>query len=160
MVNDYIYAEIKKLPSYLNAIRTYEETSTIVPVIIDLGISELRAGQNSADPDNRGALLKKAEDRFISLQDTTGGSVESRFFLGQVYFWSGRQGEGQKVFKEILKLSNRSVDNLLTLAATYREIGDITASKELCQEAYNNRAGTTEQKSSAASYLALMAEDT
>lgn len=159
-MDEYIYEEIKKLPSYLSAIRNYEEASAIVPVIMDLGISELRAGQNSGDPAQRVSLFKKAEDRFISLQEADGGSVESKSFLSQVYFWSGRQDDGKKLFEEILKLSNRSVENLLTLAGTYREVGDVVAAKELCKEAFEKAGATEDQKSSAASYLVLMANET
>lgn len=159
IVDSHIYGEIKKQPSFISTLEAYEGSSAIVPVIMDLGISELQSAQSTDDPSKREELLQSAEDRFLSLQASSGNSAQYKFFLGQVYFWSGRQEEGRKLFDEILADSDRSFENLLTLAETLREIGNTTEAKKLAEEAFNKTGVLPERKSDAASLMALMADD-
>ena len=158
LVDSYIYEKMQKKTGFIRARKSFEEASQITPVIMDLGIAELRVAQSATDQEARKTYLKRAEDRFLSLQQSSGDSDDFKFFLGQVYFWSGRQDEGRKLFDEILTNTKRSYSSLMSLSATLRETGDVAEAIKLTDEAFEKGA-TPDEKDSAASQRAVMSDD-
>lgn len=158
LVDEYIFERLERNDSYQQALRQYQESTAIVPVIMDLGIAQLRSGQSAPDPKTRKELLDDAEKTFLSLQESEGNSDSFRFFLGQVYYWSGKQEEGKKLFEDLLTSSGRDFQTLATISQTLREVGSETEARKLSEEAFE-KATNPEQKTRAAIQRSVMSID-
>lgn len=127
---------------------------TAVPAAIDLGIIQLRRGQAESDPGLRRQELEQAEKTFLAVRGQLGETDTYRMFLGQVYFWMGRQDEGKKLFEELLA-SSRTQELMLQIAGIYREVGSVSDARLLAEEAYQS-AADDQQRDSAAGLRAVM----
>lgn len=158
IVQEYIYERMQRDGIYQRARKAYEKAATVAPVIMSLGVAQLQTAQGAANPAERKAKLEEAEKTFLTLQEAEGGSNDLNFFLGQVYYWSGKQEEGRKLFDELLASSGRDFSTLLSLSRTLREIGNTTEARELAEEAFNKGA-SPEEKGEAATQRALLYTD-
>lgn len=159
MVQEYVSEQLGKDSSFAAAQERYQEAAEIVPTIMDLGVAKLRVAQAENHPAKRKALLKDAEEAFLSLKSVAGESDEYRLFLAQIYFWSGRESEGRGLFDEILNKENRSAESLYGIANVFRDLGEVNDASKLLEEAYP-KALKAEQKNAVASLRALLARDT
>lgn len=159
MVDEYANEKIHKDPSYKLALNKYSTAAEIVPVVMELGIAQLRAGQASTDPAEKQELLEKAETTLVSLQGAAGETDEYRLFLGQVYYWTGRQAAGRKLFDDLLQANQRNYQSLISLSVILREVGDVNQAQELANEAYQ-ATSNKEEKYHAASLCAVLARET
>lgn len=132
--------------------------SGVVPVALDLGMVQLRRGQNLADPEKRKAELKKAEETFLAIRGVAGKTARYQLHLGQVYYWLGRQTEGKKLFDDLLAAQKRAPQILLTVAGSLRILGAESEARKLVDEAYRT-ATDDEQKYYAASLRARLTRD-
>lgn len=78
-----------------NARDAYRETTSIVPVALDLGIVLLDKASVSSDGALRSKLLEQAEETFLSVQNYAGDSDDYQLYLGQVYYWLGKSLKGK-----------------------------------------------------------------
>lgn len=155
LVNTYLYQQLQKDTEYLAATRDYEKSTAIIPVIMSLGIAQLQTAQASSNAAERKTQLGEAEQTFLTLREGSGGSDDLNFFLGQVYYWSGKQEEGRALFDQLLAANRRDAQTLLTVGRTLREVGSNTEARALAEEAY--RTGSTEEKGQAAILRSLLA---
>ncbi len=136
MVEEQLAKRMEKDESIHAARERYEKAAVIAGPLMELGVARLRMAQASDDAAKRTDLLKKAEEAFLALQSFAGETDEYRLFLGQVYFWSGREPEGRKLFEELLKTNSRDIATLFGLANIYRDLGETDDARELLDEAY------------------------
>jgi hypothetical protein len=136
-----------------SAMQDYRGKAKIVPVAIDYGSVLLRRAESMADPQARKAELKRAESTFLSIRVLAGDSDEYHLYLGQVYYWLGKQAEGHQQFDDLLNKYRRSPDALLSVAGILRTIGMEAESIALSKEAYDG-AGDNEHRYAAAQLLA------
>ena len=158
MVDEYISGQLKKDLTFLAAQERYAAAAKIVPSIMDLGVARLRVAQAQSDAAKRKGLLKEAEDAFLSLKSVAGESDEYRLFLGQIYFWSGRESEGRELFDALLASKKRDVQTLFSMADIFRDLGEDNDARKLLEEAYP-KATKEAEKNSIASLRALLARD-
>lgn len=135
----------------------YIESTSIVPVALDLGIVLLNRALTLNDPEQRDSSLKQAEDTFLSVQNYAGDSDEYQLYLGQVYYWLGKEEKGDELFSALLDKYQRSHQVLSSLANTLRELGAVAKAKEYALEAYNSGADIKD-KQSYAQTLALLSD--
>lgn len=159
MVEEYVTEQMARDGAWTDAQARYAKSATVVPAIMSLGTVRLRVAQAEADPQARAALLKQAEEAFLSLRNVAGESDEYRLFLGQVYYWSGRGGEGKSLFDELLAAKGRDLATLFALANVYRDIGESASAAALLEEAYP-KATTADERASVASLRSMLATST
>ncbi len=128
----------------------------MVPPALDLGIALLRRGQGMADPAVRRDELGKAEKVFLAVRGQAGG--QSDLFLGQVYYWMGKEAEGKKRFDQVLASQNRSYEVLMMAAKLLREVGLVQEARALVEEGYG-KGPDQAKKQDAAHFRALMDKD-
>jgi hypothetical protein len=145
MVGEYLAQEVQRDRAFLAAQESYQAAAKIVPSIMDLGVCRLRMAQATADPAERQALLKDAEEAFLSLKGVAGESDEFRLFLGQIYFWSGREPEGRALFDELLASKQRDFATLYGLADILRDLGEDNDARKLLEEAFPKAANEDEK---------------
>ena len=154
---DEFYAKRRDASSIVSQTRdAYIESTTVVPVVLDLGIVLLNRALALADPSQREDSLTQAEQTFLSVQNYAGDSDEYQLHLAQVYYWLGKEEEGDKLFTALLDKYQRSHQVLSSLSNTLRELGAFSKSKEYALEAYQN-ATEAKDKSAYAQNLALLA---
>jgi tetratricopeptide (TPR) repeat protein len=154
-VDEYITDKLQKNETYLMSLEAYRESAAIVPIVMDFGILQLRAAETMTSEADRQAELEAAENTFLSIKNIAGDTDDYKLYLGQVYFWLGKQDEGQALFDDILTSNNRSSDSLLAVATTLRTLGKIGQATELSKEAYNT-ASYDEARYNAANFLQLI----
>ncbi len=145
-------------PSLAAAREDLVRYATVVPVALDLGIVTLRRAQSLSDPDVRQAELEKAETTFLAIRGIAGDDDRYRLFLGQVYYWLGRQEDGRQLFDELLESQGRSHSMLVQLAHVMRDLGASRDARELLEEAYA-KAEEDEEKQVAARFRAITPTD-
>jgi hypothetical protein len=150
---------VKKDVGIADARRALQKAARVVPVALDLGIVLLQRSRTLKDPADRQRELKQAEETFLAIRGMAGQTEEYQMFLGQVYYWMGKQKEGRKLFDEFLAKRKRDYRGLMLLANTLRSLGATTDARRLSEEAYKS-ASKDEDRHPAASLRALLSEDT
>jgi len=157
IVQTYVEAELAKGSQYSRYKKTLEKNMQVPDAIMDLGIAHLRVAQ--IDPAKRTHHLEQAESTLLSMQNYAGESPEYQLFLGQVYYWLGKPTEGKTQFDSVIKSSGNNFEVLMSITNTLRDVGRVTEATELSETAYK-KATTKSQKSQAASFRSMVAEDT
>jgi hypothetical protein len=145
---DYLNAWLREDAGVQSARKERSAQARVVPAAMELGLVRLYRAQTLSDPVQRRKELERAEQSFLLVRTEAGETDAYRLRLGQVYYWLGKQAEGKKLFDELLKQANRSVEVLLLVAGQLREVGDRSAARLLAEEAYRN-GNETEKKSAA-----------
>ncbi len=158
MIMDHLNARAATDPLLAAAREGLVRYATVVPVALDLGIVTLRRAQSLSDPNLRQAELQKAETTFLAIRGVAGDDDRYRLFLGQVYYWLGRQEEGRQLFDELLESQERSHSVLVQLARVMRDLGAWRDARELLEEAYA-KAEEDEEKQVAAHSRAITPTD-
>jgi hypothetical protein len=130
----------------------------VVSVALDLGIVQLRRGQERADPVQRRVELEKAEKTFKAIQGVAGDTDEFRVSLGQVYYWLGKHAEGRKLFDEFLATRTRNGQSLILVSRLLREVGAVSEARKLTEEAYAKESDNA-KRYEAAVFRSLMPLD-
>ena len=159
LVNEFIINAIQNDGAVAEARIEMASQSDIVSVALDLGIVTLRRAQGMQDPSQRQAELEKAEKTFLAVQGAAGDSDRYRLYLGQVYYWLGKQEEGHAIFDELLESQNRSHEILMAVSSVLYEIGVVGEVRSLTEEAYES-ATNDEQRHEAAQMRSLSSIDT
>ena len=158
MVDEYLTEQVGRAPAFLAARDRYQAAAAVVPSIMNLGVARLHVAQAEDDPVRRKELLKQSEEAFLAMKSVAGESEDYRFFLGQVYFWSGREAEGRKLFDELLELKQKDYPTLMELAAVYRKLGEDNDARKLLDQAFV-KANTDAEKNMAIRIRSLLARD-
>jgi len=122
-VDEYIIGKLESSARYQTALERYSDAAAIVPVVMEFGILQLRTAEMAGDETARKAELKAAEETFLSIQNVAGETDEYKLYLGQVFFWLGKQTEGQALFDDLLEANGRSGIILLEVASVLRSLG-------------------------------------
>ncbi len=138
LVIDYINRYIKKDADVQKARTKLLDEASIVPVALDLGMVQLHRARAMTDPALRRKELERAEKVFLSVQSLAGDSDSYRINVGQVYYWLGKEKEGQQEFDQLMEKHKRAPEILLAVAKTLREIGADTQARQLAEEAYGS----------------------
>jgi hypothetical protein len=158
MVREYVVGMVKDDPAIKSAQQQLIKEAPVVPVALDLAIVMLHRAQGLADPAARRKELEQAEQTFLAIRGLAGETEKYRLYLGQVYFWLGKQGEGRKLFDELLQAKNRDFDILLATAQVYREVGAVSDARALLEEAYKAQTDAA-KKQAAALFRSLLFVD-
>ena len=159
MVEEYLSGQLAKDRALLAAQDRYRKSTSVVPAIMDLGVARLRIAQAEKDVARRKALLTSAEQAFLTLKSVAGESDEYRLFLGQIYFWSGRETEGRALFDELLASKQRDLPSLYGLANVFRDLGESNDACKLLEEAFP-KAKDSNEKTLIISLRAILARST
>jgi tetratricopeptide (TPR) repeat protein len=137
MVDDYINQHMKDDPAIDAARQRLSEQSMVVPAALDLGMVTLQRAQTQRDPAARRADLERAEKTFLAIRGTAAESDKYMLHLGQVYYWLGKQKEGQEEFDKFLAKHARNPEVLYALASILRDLGAFVEARKYLEEAYD-----------------------
>ncbi|MCA9269636.1 MAG: hypothetical protein KDA41_14240, partial [Planctomycetales bacterium] len=157
LLQERLLEAIKNDAPIAEARETMMERASIVPTALDLGIVLLRRAQAMPSPEERERELKQAEKTFLAIRGVAGETDEYRLFLGQVYYWLGKQDEGRALFDELLAANDRSFTTLAAVATVLRDLGDNAGARAAIEEAYD-KTDDEDEKHQAARRRALMYE--
>ena len=136
MAMEYIGRQIKDDAEVNAAREALAKQSMVVPAALDLGMVTLQRAQTMKDPAVRRSELERAEKTFLAIRGTAGESDQYMLHLGQVYYWLGKQKEGQQEFEKLLAKHERKSESLYALANVLRELGASAEARKLMEEAY------------------------
>ncbi|MHC4953524.1 MAG: tetratricopeptide repeat protein [Planctomycetota bacterium] len=136
LVDEYLGKILERDWELAGELAAWRAATAVVPAALDLGIVHLRRGQQMADPDRRKAELLEAEKIFLATRAASGETDTYRLFLGQVYYWLGREADGKKLFDQLLEANGRSAAILMQLCHVLRELGAFAEACKLADEAY------------------------
>ncbi|WP_444997752.1 hypothetical protein [Aliikangiella sp. IMCC44359] len=145
LVNELYIKRRDASPRVNEAKEQYIASTTIVPVALDLGIIMLNRALSQTDLKEREESLKAAEETFLSVKGYAGDSDDYQLYLGQVYYWLGKESEGENLFSALIDKYQRSHQVLFSLANTLRSLGAESKAKEYALEAYNSATELTDK---------------
>ena len=122
---EYIDRQIKDDPAVDAAREKLAKQAMVVPAALDLGMVTLQRAESMKDPAARRAELERAEKTFLAIRGTAGESDQYMLHLGQVYYWLGKQKEGQEEFDKLLAKHQRKAEMLYGLAKVLRDLGPL-----------------------------------
>jgi hypothetical protein len=149
MVKAYVIRKVQEDPVAAAAERELDAERAAGQAALDLGLALLHRAQTRADPAARKKDLEKAEKTFLVIRGLRGEDDQSRLYLGQVYYWLGKPADGRKLFDEVLKANNRDTNTLYLVGRALREVGDVSAARDLIEEAYNHEGNTAPRQAMA-----------
>ncbi|RFA25207.1 hypothetical protein CAI21_19755 [Alkalilimnicola ehrlichii] len=155
LVQRYINRRLEQNPALEASLEAVQEAAAIVPAAFDLALVMMHRAHNLSDPQERQAQLEAAEETFLAIQGFAADSDEYWLYLGQVYYWLGRQEEGRQIFDELLEAYDRSYDVLTGISGVLRALGAVSEARTLVEEAYA-QATTDEQRRTAAHMRSVM----
>jgi hypothetical protein len=136
LVSSFVDEQMNASSALKSVVSGLRESSAIVPVALDLGIVTVQRAQTLADTAKRNAQFEAAEKVFLSIRGVAGNTDSYRLYLGQVYYWLGKQAEGRKMFDELLAAHQREADMLVEVASVLRAVGSIQEARAMAEEAY------------------------
>jgi hypothetical protein len=136
LINDFYSSRIQDDQQIIEAWSAYQLAATVVPVALDLGIVRLTRATTMTNPDIRAQELSEAESLFLAVKSYAGDSDEYQLYLGQVYYWLGKQDKGDELFDELLNKYDRNDGILGSISRVLRDLGAEGKSKQYAEEAY------------------------
>jgi hypothetical protein len=136
LVSGFVNDQLNNSSALKSVVQGLRESATIVPVALDLGIVTVQRAQTLADAAARNAQFEAAEKVFLSIRGAVGNTDSYRLYLGQVYYWLGKQAEGRKLFDELLASHQREPGVLTEVSALLRSVGSIQEARALAEEAH------------------------
>jgi tetratricopeptide (TPR) repeat protein len=149
MVQNYLDKAIKADPAVQATQQALAAEAPVISAALDLGTVLLHRAQGRADPAARKADLEKAEKTFLAIRGLAGESDQFRLYLGQVYYWLGKPGEGRKLFDDLLRAHQRDTALLQGVARVLREVGAVSEARTLIEEAYNKETDPAKKQAAA-----------
>ena len=77
------------------------KASEVVPLALDLGALRLSKAQAMPPGAAREAELTEVEKQFLAIRSFAGESTDYKYFLGQVYYWLGKDEQAKKIFNDL-----------------------------------------------------------
>ncbi len=149
LVSAYVNAQLSANGNLKSLAQSLRESATIVPVALDLGIVTVQRAQKLSDAKARNDQFAAAEKVFLAIRGVAGDTDGYRLYLGQVYYWLGKQDEGKKLFDALLESHHREFGTLINVASILRAVGALQDARALMEEAYRG-AKDNEQRWAAA----------
>ena len=145
LLQELVAEAIREDSELLEAEKELQNTGDVVAVTLDLGVIYLREGQSATDAAQKRRMFEAAENTFLSIRKAVGESDEYRLYLGQVYYWLGKEKQGEQLFAELLAKNGRDFSSLISVANTFRSVGLSSKSKKLVEEAYESTSNQQEK---------------
>lgn len=158
LVDDYIRERMRNDNRLKDLAKNLGRFQPVVFAALDLGMVQLRLAQDEPDQAKRKTQLEEAEQTFVSIRNSAGQEDQFRLYLGQVYYWLGKEKEGRALFDELLASHERDHKTLVGVSEMLRHLGAMPDARTLAEEAYSKGANDNE-KYEAAAQLALMTHD-
>jgi len=158
MVSTYLNEQLSANTALKSQLQALRASAAIVPVALDLGIVTVQRAQKLDDAQARNLQFQAAEKVFLSIRGVAGDNDDYRLYLGQVYYWLGKQDEGRKLFDELLASHGREHGVVLNVASVLRSIGAMQDARALAEEAYD-KASDKAQRWDAATLRSVMFVD-
>jgi hypothetical protein len=158
LVGNFVNEQLSASAALKQQVQALRESAAIVPAALDLGIVTVHRAQRLSDAAARNAQFQAAEKVFLSIRGVAGDSDNYRLYLGQVYYWLGKQDEGKRLFDELLQAHGREFRVLVDVAGLLRSVGALHDARRTIEEAYA-KAGSNDDRWMAAHVRALMQVD-
>lgn len=136
LVNQFYSEKLEKSRKVDEALEKYQSAAAIVPVALDLGIVRLGRAMSMSNADERQAELAAAESVFLAVKSFAGESDDYQLYLGQIYYWLGKENEGDTLFTALINKYDRSDGVLSSIASVLRDLGAKTKATAYIDEAY------------------------
>ncbi|RQP21248.1 hypothetical protein DZC73_28855 [Albitalea terrae] len=136
MVSGFIDEQMNASGALKALVQGLRQSAAIVPVALDLGIVTVQRAQTLSDTAARNAQFQAAEKVFLSIRGVVGNTDKYRLYLGQVYYWLGKQADGKKLFDELLASHKREPGMLIDVSVLLRSIGAVQEARALSEEAH------------------------
>jgi len=136
LVSSFVNDQMNGSSALKSAVQRLRESAAIVPVALDLGIVTVQRAQSLSATTARNAQFEAAEKVFLSIRGVVGNTDSYRLYLGQVYYWLGKQAEGRKLFDELLASHHRESGVLIEVSAVLRSVGSIQEARAMAEEAH------------------------
>lgn len=130
----WIQEKIGSDPSLRILERQWREVADVHSAALELALVELNLGRALPPGEPRQAKLREAERLFLELRKVDDGNPHQELKLGQVYFWLGKEGEGQEIFDRLEKEGRGPI--LFQMGQIYRDLGRMEASRRVLEAAY------------------------
>jgi hypothetical protein len=141
MAQEWVAARLRTDPAIAAAQRRLGAAAPVVSVALDFGIACIQQAQGFADPAQREAMLREAEQVFLAIRSVAGETDAYRLWMAQVDYWLGKPAEGRALLDELLATRQRAPQSLLAVAGVLREVGDHGTARVICEEAYAATSG-------------------
>ncbi|MCW5806839.1 MAG: hypothetical protein KIT31_31060, partial [Deltaproteobacteria bacterium] len=131
----------------------------VVPAALAIGSVELRLAQGLTGA-AREAMLKSAERTFLAIRNEAEGQPVYRLGLGEIFARLGKHEESEAEFAAVLAMKDTNL--AISLARTYRDLGNGKRAKEVAANVYEHAGDDKEGKShkaQSAMLLSLLAGD-
>lgn len=106
----------------------------------ELALVELELGQSLAKGPERQARLEAAEHLFVELRKILDNDPHQELQLGQVYFWLGKDKEGQEIYDKLEGQGDAAL--LHQMGEVYRNLGRHDAARRILELAFGKAEGT------------------
>ncbi len=136
LVSGFVNEQMNRSGELKAVVQGLRESAAIVPAALDLGIVTVQRAQTLADTTARNAQFEAAEKVFLSIRGAVGNTDSYRLYLGQVYYWLGKQAEGRKLFDELLASHQREPGLLVDVSAVLRSVGSVQEARAMAEEAH------------------------
>ena len=150
--------KLLKNPSLERVRQDLIKKTEIVPIALDLGATRLSRAQSMPPGPLRNKELEKVEKQFLSIRNFAGNSNDYQYFLGQVYYWLGKDKEAAAVFGELEKNNAQNGNVLLAMSRVLREVGEIKEARRISEKVFET-SKDNQVKSDAAMFRALVYTD-
>ena len=148
-LDEYLSKWMKKDSSVKKSLDEYIKAASFVPSAIELGMLQLERARTVVSVEERKKELEAAERTFVAIAPFASGSDEYKLSLGEVYYWLGKDSEGEKQFDGYLTSRKRDARALLYLADIYRRIGKTGKVYKLAKEVFDKKEVSSKEKDQA-----------
>ncbi len=136
LVNEIYVSNVEKSEVVKSRLANYQKSAAIVPVVLDLGIVRLGRATSMDDGALRKVELAAAEAMFLAVKSYAGETDDYQLYLGQVYYWLGKEGEGDKLFNALINKYGRGHSVLASISSVMRDLGAKVKATAYIEEAY------------------------
>lgn len=157
LLNEYYLERLEASEPYRLAEVNYYESTAVVSVALDLGIVMLNRAVTMTDPQQRQQELQSAEQTFLAVKGQAEDSDDYQLYLGQVYYWLGKEEDGKVLFDALIEKYDRGPGVLYSLSSILRDLGEAAQAKSYATEAYASAVDPAE-KEGIAMHLSVLAD--
>ena len=111
-----------------------KQTRRVPEALMNLAICHLEQAQSETS--DRNEQLHLAESALLRISHIASDSPEYQFFLGQVYYWLGKNQQGKALFDSLAKKFNNNPEQQMTLVTALSDVGRTAEAKELANQAF------------------------
>lgn len=133
-VDNWLRQRFETDPALSNLEAAWRAHGDVYPAATELAMTELMLGRSLPPGEGRKAHLTEAERIFLELRKVSEDDPTQELQLGQVYFWLGKEQEGQEIFDRLEKAGDGEI--LLDMGEIHRNLGRTDAARRVLEAAY------------------------